>query len=243
MSEDQQPSGAPSLTMQDIAEELSFDLSMKKKKKKAVSSATAAATTTAHSTASAPVTSDVMDQISSTATPTVASEESTSTYYLYKELVSRFYSTLREHNPDLALGNERRGKFTLVPPDVVREGSKKSAFQNLPDIARRLHRTTEHLTQFILAELGTTGNTDSQGRLLIRGRFQGPQLEAILRKYIVEYVTCKTCRAAETQLVKDNRLYFVQCEVCGSQRSVSAIKTGFTAQTAKRATQRAAATQ
>lgn len=158
--------------------------------------------------------------------------------YTYKELVERFYSILRENNPDLA-GDKR--KFTMIPPDVAREGTKKTAFANVHEIARRLKRQPEHLIQFLLAELGTTGNSDSQNRLLIKGRFQQGQIEAILKKYIVEYVTCKTCRSPETTMVKDNRLYFVNCEVCGSQRSVSAIKTGFTAQTGRRAAVRNAA--
>jgi len=54
----------------------------------------------------------------------------------------------------------------------------------------------------------------------------------------VEYVTCKTCRSPNTLLTKENRIYFMQCEACGSQRSVSAIKTGFQAQTGKRSKMR-----
>jgi translation initiation factor 2 subunit 2 len=45
----------------------------------------------------------------------------------------------------------------------------------------------------------------------------------------------------ETLLIKENRLFFLQCEACGSKRTVSAIKTGFMAQTGKRSAQRAAA--
>ena len=51
----------------------------------------------------------------------------------------------------------------------------------------------------------------------------------------VEYVTCKTCRSPDTELNKgENRLYFVTCNSCGSRRSVTAIKTGFSAQVGKR---------
>ena len=57
---------------------------------------------------------------------------------------------------------------------------------------------------------------------------------------IGEYVQCKTCRSPDTVLAKENRLIFVQCESCGSSRTVSAIKTGFMAQTGKRAAQRTA---
>lgn len=55
------------------------------------------------------------------------------------------------------------------------------------------------------------------------------QIENVLRRYIVEYVTCKTCKSPDTILTKDNRLFFMTCESCGSTRSVSAIKSGFQA--------------
>merc|ERR1712000_522239 len=65
--------------------------------------------------------------------------------------------------------------------------------------------------------------------LLLKRFFQ------LVRRYIVEYVTCKTCRSPNTELSKgENRLYFVTCNSCGSRRSVTAIKSGFTAQVGKR---------
>ncbi|KAG9640881.1 hypothetical protein KCU64_g12779, partial [Aureobasidium melanogenum] len=90
------------------------------------------------------------------------------------------------------------------------------------------------------SELGTSGSVAGQGQLVIKGRFQQKQLENVLRRYIVEYVTCKTCRSPDTELNKgENRLYFVTCNSCGSRRSVSAIKTGFSAQIGKRRRQQA----
>ena len=122
---------------------------------------------------------------------------------------------------------------------MMREGSKKTAFANIADLARRMRRPIEHLTAFILTELGTIGSSDGALRLIIKGRFQQLQIENVLRRYIVEYVTCKTCRSPDTILVKENRIFFMQCESCGSTRSVAAIKSGFKAQTERRAAQRA----
>jgi translation initiation factor 2 subunit 2 len=156
--------------------------------------------------------------------------------YTYRELLSRVFTVLRTNNPDLA--GEKR-KFTIVPPQVYREGSKKTAFANIADLARRMRRPLEHLTAFILTELGTIGSSDASQRLIIKGRFQQLQIENVLRRYIVEYVTCKTCRSPDTILVKENRLFFMQCESCSSSRSVTAIKSGFKAQTERRAAQRA----
>jgi len=91
----------------------------------------------------------------------------------------------------------------------------------------RLHRQPKHLLDFLLAELGTSGSVDGNSQLIIKGRFQQKQIENVLRRYIKEYVTCHTCRSPETILQKDTRLFFLQCETCGSRCSVASIKSGF----------------
>ncbi|KAG1428810.1 hypothetical protein G6F58_000399 [Rhizopus delemar] len=148
--------------------------------------------------------------------------------YAYDELLDRVFNILKQNNPELA--GEKK-KYTIVPPSIHREGNKKTIFANVAEISKRLHRPAEHVIQFLFAELGTTGSIDGSQRLIIKGRFQQKQIENVLRRYIVEYVTCKTCKSPNTIMTKDNRLYFNTCEHCGSTRSVSAIKTGFKAQT------------
>ncbi|KAG8919338.1 hypothetical protein FRC02_001725 [Tulasnella sp. 418] len=157
--------------------------------------------------------------------------------YTYSELLRRIAKTLRAQNPDLS--SHGRKRYTIVPPSVHREGNKKTIFANVGDICKRMHRQPEHVIQFLFSELGTTGSVDGAQRLVIKGRFQQKQLENVLRRYIVEYVTCKTCKSPETILTKENRLYFMSCESCGSRRSVSAIKTGFQAQVGRRKAQAA----
>ncbi|CCG84359.1 protein of unknown function [Taphrina deformans PYCC 5710] len=152
--------------------------------------------------------------------------------YTYKELLGRLFDQYRVMNPDADSGEKR--KYTIVPPNVQREGSKKTCFANVADISKRMHRTPEHVIQFIYAELGTSGSIDGAGRLILKGRFQQKQIETVLRRYINEYVTCKTCKSPDTVLVKENRLFFLDCEQCNSRRSVAAIKTGFSAQIGKR---------
>lgn len=106
----------------------------------------------------------------------------------------------------------------------------------------RLHRAQKHLLDFLLSELGTSGSIDGNNQLIIKGRFQQKQIENVLRRYIKEYVTCHTCRSPNTILQKDSRIFFLQCEACGSRCSVASIKHGFQAVTGKRAAIRAKAT-
>ena len=156
-----------------------------------------------------------------------------STPISYQLLLSRFYHQLNQYNPDILSSSSR--SYKVPPPQCLREGNKKTIFANIAEICKRMNRNDEHVTQFLFAELGTSGSVDGSKRLVIKGRFQQKQIENVLRRYIVEYVTCKTCRSPNTELSKgENRLYFVTCNSCGSRRSVTAIKSGFTAQVGKR---------
>ncbi|CAH0724917.1 unnamed protein product, partial [Brenthis ino] len=157
--------------------------------------------------------------------------------YTYDELLERVFDIMREKNPSMVSGKKQ--KFIMRPPQVVRIGTKKTSFANFTEICKTLHRQPKHLLDFLLAELGTSGSVDGNSQLIIKGRFQQKQIENVLRRYIKEYVTCHTCRSPDTILQKDTRLFFLQCETCGSRCSVASIKSGFQAVTGKRAAMRA----
>lgn len=156
--------------------------------------------------------------------------------YTYEELLDRVFSTLREQNPELT--GERR-RTTLKPPQVAREGTKKTVFTNFMDLARSMNRNPEHLQAYLLAELGTSGSLDGQQRLIIKGRFLPKAFEGCLRRYMNEYVLCNSCKSPDTLLDRDSssRIMFLRCQQCGASRTVSAIKTGFQARTVSRKSQ------
>ncbi|RCK56324.1 Eukaryotic translation initiation factor 2 subunit beta [Candida viswanathii] len=126
----------------------------------------------------------------------------------YADLLSRFFTVLKTNNPELA-GDRSGPKFRIPPPIVQREGSKKTMFANVQEIAIVLQRSPEHLIQYLFAELGTTGSIDGEKRLILKGKFQPKQMESVLRRYIIEYVTCKTCKSMNTELKREsaNRLH------------------------------------
>merc|ERR1712216_979209 len=53
--------------------------------------------------------------------------------YPYAEILQRVYDSLSEKNPEL-LGAK---KFTMIPPQVAREGSKKTVFVNFKDMCKK----------------------------------------------------------------------------------------------------------
>jgi len=151
--------------------------------------------------------------------------------YTYEELAGRVYNLMHSNNPELGSSTKR---YQIKPPQVCREGTKKTVWLNFAEICPMLKRKPEHVLNYVLAELGTNGSLDGKLRLVIKGRFQPKQIENVLRHYISEYVACRTCKSPDTNLKKENRLYFLCCETCGSTRSVAAIKKGFEAQVGKR---------
>ncbi|ERN20284.1 hypothetical protein AMTR_s00066p00171460 [Amborella trichopoda] len=157
--------------------------------------------------------------------------EGTDRDYKYEELLDRVFNILRENNPELA-GDRRR--TVMRPPQVLREGTKKTVFVNFMDLCKTMHRQPDHVMTFLLAEMGTSGSLDGQQRLVVKGRFAPKNFEGILRRYVNEYVMCNGCKSPDTILSKENRLFFLRCEQCGCSRSVAPIKAGFVARVGRR---------
>lgn len=109
-------------------------------------------------------------------------------------------------------------------------GTKRVVWTNFGNNCKSIARKPDHVAEFVLNELGAVGSIAGDFKLTVKGRFQSKQFETVLRTYISEYVTCKTCRSPDTDLKKENRLTFKSCRDCGAISSVTAIKSGFRAQ-------------
>mmetsp|Transcript_48335 Transcript_48335/g.72069 ORF Transcript_48335/g.72069 Transcript_48335/m.72069 type:complete len:229 (-) Transcript_48335:138-824(-) len=156
--------------------------------------------------------------------------------YTYEDLLDRVVDLLQANNPDL-IEKKRRN---IKPPQLTLMSSKKTLWINFQEICTMMQRPPEHVYQFFMAELGTEGSIDGNQRLVIRGKYVPKYIESLLRKYVVEYVTCEMCRSPNTDLEKDSstRLFFCKCRDCGSSRSVAPIRSGYHA--TSRADRRAA---
>ena len=100
----------------------------------------------------------------------------------YSLLVSRFFSLIQSHHPDLLSSGSK--SYKIPPPQCLREGNRRTIFANIADICKRMKRSDDHVMQFLFAELGTSGSVDGARRLVIKGRFQQKQIENVLRRYI-----------------------------------------------------------
>jgi translation initiation factor 2 subunit 2 len=146
--------------------------------------------------------------------------------YDYTFLLDRLYRSLREQHPNLV----SRKKTVIPVPVMIAMGSKKSMWVNFSTTLQIVHRPPEHLQSYIISELNSTCSIDSNSRLLIRGKFTSKHLQTVMQKYMTNYVACQMCHGSDTLLIKDTitRIYFMNCESCGSSRSVQPIKNGYT---------------
>lgn len=157
--------------------------------------------------------------------------------YTYEELLQRALLFLHGKNPSAPTGGGGgRRKISLQFPQVAREGTKKTVFLNFGAIAKSIHRQQDHLMAYLGAELGTSGNIQGGGRLVMKGRFTAEGIANILKSYMKEFVICQSCLSPDTVLMRDanTRLYFVSCETCGAHRSVANISAGYVARVTRR---------
>jgi translation initiation factor 2 subunit 2 len=159
--------------------------------------------------------------------------------YEYSEMLELIYLKMRKRRMAGTAGGREGGpqtRFVVVPPQVVKLGSKKSGFVNFGKVCEQIGREPAHIKRYLEVELGASGTMDGQGVLVFRGKFGRGEVEVVLSKYIKEFVRCRTCRGYSTRLEKDKatRLTFLVCEGCSARSTAGAIEDGFSALTEKR---------
>lgn len=164
-------------------------------------------------------------------TPETTTTNDTDRDYTYTELLARIYDQIVADKGGEGGG---KGKKSIEPPEIGKIGTKKVAWANFVSNCRSISRKPEHVVEYVLTELGTTGSLDGQNKFIIKGRFSSKQLESVLSKYIKEYVACSTCRFLNTELKRENRILFKVCKDCGASSSVSSIRQGFRVQTKRK---------
>jgi len=144
--------------------------------------------------------------------------------YDYVYLLDRFFNELRDKHPSLV-----SRKRQIIPPPILQRAGKKTMWTNFSTIVSVLKRPIDHIQSYISYEMSTECSVDGNSRLLIKGKFNSKNMETVLKKYIIEYVSCYLCKSHDTSIIKDplTRVCFIKCDTCKSSRSVSQIKKPF----------------
>lgn len=131
----------------------------------------------------------------------------------YRNLLDRAYSQL----PEQITSYER---WTIPRPDVRTVG-RRTVIMNFKEIADELRREPKHLLKFLSGEMATLANFDGT-RAVFQGRFRADSIRNLLEVYTNRYVVCPVCKRPDTKIVRERRLWFLQCEACGARSSIGA---------------------
>lgn len=128
--------------------------------------------------------------------------------YDYEALLQRGFSKI----PEKVF---KSTKYETPKAEVAVIGSK-TLINNFKEIASRLNRAPNHVLKFIVRELATSGTIEDP-RASLNGKFSKEVIDELIVRYIKAYVLCSSCNKPDTKLVKEDRLTFIVCEVCGAK--------------------------
>ena len=129
----------------------------------------------------------------------------------YKTMLDRAYKEL----PVLTNYVDR---FAVPRANIALQG-RKTVIINFKEIADQLRREPDHLLKYLTGEMATLANFDGN-RALFQGKHNAESIRGLIEVYAKKYVICPVCGRPDTQLIKEKRLWFLQCEACGARSSI-----------------------
>lgn len=74
--------------------------------------------------------------------------------------------------------------------------------------------------RYLLKELAAAGSISENGQLMIQGKFSNAIVNTFMDRFLKTYVQCSTCKSLDTVLVKDKKIWYIQCLACGAKNPV-----------------------
>ena len=111
-----------------------------------------------------------------------------------------------------------RSRWTMPEPEILIEGNQ-TIIRNFAAIVDAMDRDSNHVYQFLINELGTSGSRE-QVRVLFKGRVPPKRIKEKIVSYVKSYILCGQCKAPDTRFIKDDRTTLLKCQACGATRPV-----------------------
>ncbi|MBI4017407.1 MAG: translation initiation factor IF-2 subunit beta [Candidatus Aenigmarchaeota archaeon] len=130
------------------------------------------------------------------------------------------YETLLKRAEQKINRADVRERFEM-PIAIVSVQGNSTTIANFAELARTLRREPRHVLKFLTRELAVPGELQGN-RATFQGKFTPEQLRMKLERYANEYVFC-SCGKPDTDLVREDHLLRLKCQVCGTKRVVKEI--------------------
>ena len=111
-----------------------------------------------------------------------------------------------------------RNRWTMPIPEILVEGNQ-TIIRNFSSIVDAMDRDANHVYQYLINELGTSG-TREQVRVMLKGRVPPKRIKEKIVAYVKTYILCGQCKAPDTRFIKEDRTTLLKCQACGATRPV-----------------------
>ena len=130
------------------------------------------------------------------------------------------YESLLKRVHDKLGGTAKKvtSRLEIPAPQIIWVG-KNTIFRNFMDFPKGLRRDPEKILLYLNKELASAGYIAGE-RVIFLGRKTPSSFQALLDRYIKEYVLCPVCGSPDTRTEKNKKLGFLICEACGAKSSI-----------------------
>jgi translation initiation factor 2 subunit 2 len=126
----------------------------------------------------------------------------------YPTLLRRLYQQMGNQT---AMSNQ----IMIPAPKILKDG-KRSIITNFVEICDAIHRDKDTVKSFVLTEIRILGCLNNENKLIISDRIKRQTIENALKRYILEYVKCRSCDSLNTKINKIDKT--LVCESCQASR-------------------------
>jgi translation initiation factor 2 subunit 2 len=119
------------------------------------------------------------------------------------------------------LGNtakKDKARLVVPTPQIIWVG-KKTIFRNFMEFPKALRREPEKFLLYLNKELASAGYIAGE-RVIFLGRKTPSSFQALIDRYVKDYVQCPVCGSPDTRTEKSKKVGFLICEACGAKSSI-----------------------
>ena len=130
-----------------------------------------------------------------------------------------YESLLNRIQGDLVHASKKESARLEIPkPQIIWVG-QRTIFRNFMEFPKALRREPEKILLYLNKELASAGYIAGD-RVIFLGRKVPSSFDALLERYVRDYVICPVCQSPDTKTEKTKKLGFLICEACGARSSI-----------------------
>jgi translation initiation factor 2 subunit 2 len=120
---------------------------------------------------------------------------------------------------NLLENNKTNNLDIKIPEPILIKNGNKILWKNVKEYLKIVKKPPDHFLLFLNNELSNCVSWISDSKsdgLIFQTKIISSSIIKLMKKYLIEYVICKSCHSNDTELIKDKniRKYKFKCNFC-----------------------------